>query len=102
MSPFLLSPPPAHRLPPLRPATLPRSPLTLRPMPPRRRREANAAAAGASGAAGAGGEEEVRAPIPTRTERLYGDDFHVAPPPRRPRAPGALPSTVVDAFRDFR
>lgn len=44
---------------------------------------------------------QVRAPLPVRTERLYGDEpLPARPPPRRAANP--VPLTVVDAFRDFR
>ncbi|GAB4816470.1 hypothetical protein N2152v2_003516 [Parachlorella kessleri] len=43
-------------------------------------------------------EEQVRAPIPVRTERLYGDAPHRAHPTRRV---DPVPHNVVDAFRDL-
>ena len=49
-------------------------------------------------------QEEVRAPLPTRVERLYGDFHHPAamgPIPGLGRH-NAVPTNVVDAFRDFR
>lgn len=54
---------------------------------------------------GAGGqpaqmeEEQVRAPLPVVTERLYGEEPY-RPPPRRPANP--VPQNVVDAFRNFK
>ena len=46
-------------------------------------------------------EEEVRAPLPVRTERLYGEEPAYRPHGRRHAAnPG--PHNVVDAVRDFR
>ncbi|PSC74669.1 UBX domain-containing 2 isoform X1 [Micractinium conductrix] len=60
---------------------------------------------GGGGGGGGGGlppaleEDEVRAPLPVRTERLYGDDLP-RQMPRRPANP--VPQNVVDAFRDFR
>ena len=45
-------------------------------------------------------EDEVRAPLPTRVERLYGDQYQAPAPPRR--AENAVPRSAVDAFRDFK
>ena len=46
-------------------------------------------------------EEQVRAAIPTKVERLYGDSFMMgAPRPGQGRRQPA-PINVVDAFRDF-
>ncbi|KAL4431383.1 hypothetical protein ABPG75_006639 [Micractinium tetrahymenae] len=61
----------------------------------------------ATGGGGGGGggppalmdEEQVRAPLPVVTERLYGDEPY-RPPSRRPANP--VPQNVVDAFRNFR
>lgn len=59
--------------------------------------EANASAPiGASGQ-----EEEVRAPLPSKVERLYGD-FHQPGAARASRGNNAPPHNALDAFRDFR
>jgi hypothetical protein len=50
---------------------------------------------------GFGASPEVRAPIPTRTDRLYGDEF-AAVAAAYPRRAAANPVPAVDAFRDFR
>jgi hypothetical protein len=46
-------------------------------------------------------EDEVRAPLPVRTERLYGEEPAYRPHGRRHVA-NPVPHNVVDAFRDFR
>eukprot|EP00887_Chlorella_sp_A99_P008221 scaffold12.g8221.t1 len=53
--------------------------------------------------AGASAEDEVRAPIPTRMDRLYGDEYggYAGPPAQRRPPANPVPHTVVDAFRDF-
>jgi hypothetical protein len=43
----------------------------------------------------------VRAPLPVRTERLYGEEAAYRPHGRRHVA-NPVPRNVVDAFRDFR
>ena len=56
------------------------------------------------GAFGYGGEEEeaVRAPLPVRTERLYGEEAAAYRPPMGPRRRAdPVPINVADAFRDF-
>ena len=46
------------------------------------------------------GEEQVRAPLPTRTERLYGDTYVNQVRGRATTIHPVVPN-VVDAFRDF-
>jgi hypothetical protein len=50
---------------------------------------------------GAGQEEEVRAPLPSKVERLYGD-FNQPGAARATRAQNPIPHNALDAFRDFR
>lgn len=45
-------------------------------------------------------EEQVRAPLPSKVERLYGD-YDMAPRPGQGRGRLPIPANVVDAFRDF-
>lgn len=67
--------------------------------------------AGAGGAGGAGGmyEDEVRAPLPTKVERLYGDDNRYDPramaaalQARQQGLAGRPAHAPIDVFRDFR
>ncbi len=60
--------------------------------------EANAAAPIGGGP---GQEDQVRAPLPSKVERLYGD-FHQPGAARAARGHNAIPSNALDAFRDFR
>jgi hypothetical protein len=82
---------------PAKPDPPPHDPLTLRPLPPppTPRREA------AAGPQAMDQEDEVRAPLPVRTERLYGEEPAYRPHGRR-HAANPVPHNVVDAFRDFR
>jgi hypothetical protein len=47
-------------------------------------------------------EDEVRAPLPSKVERLYGDYQQASGGPRATRAHNAIPHNALDAFRDFR
>ncbi|KAK9817646.1 hypothetical protein WJX72_000123 [[Myrmecia] bisecta] len=49
-----------------------------------------------------GGDQEVRAPIPIKKDRLYGDEFQLPHHRQASRAIPAAPMHGLDAFRDFR
>ncbi|KAG2448168.1 hypothetical protein HYH02_006753 [Chlamydomonas schloesseri] len=78
---------------------------------------AGGARGGAAGGAGGGGaghggamdEDEVRAPLPTKVERLYGDDSHFDPramaaalQARHQGLAGRPAAAPIDVFRDIR